>query len=99
MSSTARPSAQLVRSALVPACVSYVVVFVLALAHAIDAQTSDRNAKSVWDGVYTDAQAQRGRGFYNEHCASCHGGNLEVGEYRALTGDRFWTTWQETTVD
>ena len=56
-------------------------------------------AKSVWDGVYTDAQAERGRGFYNEHCASCHGGNLEGGEYRALTGDRFWTTWQETTVD
>jgi quinoprotein glucose dehydrogenase len=56
-------------------------------------------SKTVWDGVFTDEQAQRGRGFYGEHCASCHGGNLQGGEYRALTGDRFWTTWQDTTVD
>jgi quinoprotein glucose dehydrogenase len=53
----------------------------------------------VWDGVFTDAQAQRGRGFYLEHCAECHGGNLQGGEYRALQGERFWSTWQETTVD
>jgi len=97
MSSSARASA--LRSALVPALVSYVAVCVAALAQVLGAQTADRAGKTVWDGVYTDAQAQRGRGFYNEHCASCHGGNLEGGEYRALTGDRFWTTWQETTVD
>src|SRR5262245_56728288 len=98
MSSSARPSAHL-RSALAPAFISYVTLLFLALAPLLSAQTSDRAAKSVWDGIYTDAQAQRGRGFYNEHCASCHGGNLEGGEYRALTGDRFWTTWQETSVD
>ena len=56
-------------------------------------------SRSVWDGVYTEAQAKRGRNFYSEHCASCHGANLEGGESRALTGDRFWTSWQETAVD
>jgi mono/diheme cytochrome c family protein len=70
------------------------VALILALAAVTGAQ-----AKTVWDGVYTEAQAQRGRGFYNEHCARCHGGDLQGGESRALTGDRFWTTWQETTVD
>ena len=61
--------------------------------------TSERAARTVWDGIYTDAQAQRGRGFYAEHCASCHGATLEGAEHRALTGDRFWATWQDTTVD
>ena len=28
---------------------------------------------TVWDGVYTAAQATRGEGLYGQHCASCHG--------------------------
>jgi quinoprotein glucose dehydrogenase len=56
-------------------------------------------ARTVWDGVFTDEQARRGRGFYSEHCAGCHGADLQGGEYRALEGDRFWTSWQDTTVD
>ena len=56
-------------------------------------------ARSVWDGVFTEAQAERGRGFFLEHCASCHGAELEGREHKALKGDRFWADWQETTVD
>jgi quinoprotein glucose dehydrogenase len=80
-------------------------VFALALVQAVmlSAQapgaTNERAARTVWDGIYSDAQAQRGRGFYAEHCASCHGANLEGAEHRALKGDRFWATWQDTTVD
>ena len=55
-------------------------------------------AKSVWDGVYTEAQATRGRGFYAQHCAECHGGNLQGGEGKALRGDKFWEDWQEAPV-
>jgi S-disulfanyl-L-cysteine oxidoreductase SoxD len=78
-----------------------VVVFstLLVIEIGVVAQKVDSSTRTVWDGVYTSAQADRGRGFYNEHCARCHGGNLQGGESRALTGDRFWTTWQETTVD
>jgi S-disulfanyl-L-cysteine oxidoreductase SoxD len=61
--------------------------------------STDRAVRTVWDGIYTEAQAQRGRGFYAEHCANCHGANLEGAEHRALKGDRFWATWQDTTVD
>jgi hypothetical protein len=54
---------------------------------------------SVWDGVFTDAQAERGRGFYAENCATCHGADLRGRESKALTDKRFWVDWQETTVD
>jgi quinoprotein glucose dehydrogenase len=54
---------------------------------------------SVWDGVFSDGQAARGRGFFIEHCAMCHGADLRGGEAKALVERQFWTDWQETTVD
>ena len=35
---------------------------------------------SVWDGVYTAAQAQRGAPLYEKDCAECHGADLTGGE-------------------
>jgi mono/diheme cytochrome c family protein len=35
------------------------------------------NARTNWDGVYTDAQAQRGREVYRRACAVCHLDTLE----------------------
>jgi S-disulfanyl-L-cysteine oxidoreductase SoxD len=32
--------------------------------------------RSVWDGVYTYEQADRGKALYVTHCASCHGPDL-----------------------
>src|SRR5215213_1607167 len=32
--------------------------------------------RSISDGVYTDAQAQRGEQFYAQHCSRCHGADL-----------------------
>ena len=60
---------------------------------------SGQTPRTVWDGVFTTAQADRGRGFYLANCAECHGGTLEGGERQALKGDRFWADWQESTVD
>lgn len=56
-------------------------------------------SKTVWDGVFTAAQAERGRGFYLANCSECHGAALEGGEKQSLKGDRFWSDWQESTVD
>ena len=87
-------------SRLVGSVVAVLVLVQMALLYAqAPGGTTDRPSRTVWDGVYTEAQAQRGRGFYAEHCASCHGANLEGAEHRALKGDRFWATWQDTTVD
>jgi hypothetical protein len=54
--------------------------------------------RSVWDGVFTAEQAARGRDQFAAHCAECHMPDLSGGEGPALVGDRFWTTWQESTV-
>lgn len=55
---------------------------------------------SVWDGIYSAAQAERGRAAFGEHCAECHGQNLQGGvEGPSLVGDKFWTDWKESTVD
>jgi len=54
---------------------------------------------SVWDGVYTQAQADRGRAAYNASCASCHGDQLTGGEIApALVGGDFMSNWNGLTV-
>jgi quinoprotein glucose dehydrogenase len=54
---------------------------------------------SVWDGVYTQAQADRGKDAYNKSCASCHGDQLTGGEIApALAGGDFISNWNGQTV-
>lgn len=57
-------------------------------------------ARSVADGVYTEAQAKRGSTLYAEQCASCHGETLGgiADLFPALTGDSFVKTWQGKSV-
>jgi S-disulfanyl-L-cysteine oxidoreductase SoxD len=51
-------------------------------------------SRSVWDGVYTGEQAERGEPKYKEHCALCHGENLEGDEEDPpLSGAPFMTNW------
>jgi cytochrome c len=35
-----------------------------------------QSPSSVWSGVYTEAQARRGEGFYATRCRHCHGADL-----------------------
>ena len=35
------------------------------------------DTRSVWDGVFTEEQAQRGEPLYRANCASCHGDTLK----------------------
>ena len=50
---------------------------------------------SVLDGIFTDAQAERGRASYGEHCAECHGEGLAGGEMApGLTGVAFRFRWR-----
>jgi mono/diheme cytochrome c family protein len=54
---------------------------------------------SVWDGIYSAEQAQRGETLYRQECASCHGEKLEGrGQAPPLTGADFTMDWNGTTV-
>lgn len=53
----------------------------------------------MWDGVYTQEQAERGHSLYNQHCASCHGDTLAGGdEAPQLAGGDFLANWNGLTV-
>ena len=59
------------------------------------------DSRSVWDGVYTRQQAQRGESIYGHICASCHGEKLtgkESEDSPALTGPDFEEEWKGRTV-
>lgn len=72
-----------------------VLMGLAALAPAgVSAQAARR---SVWDGVYAEAQATRGKAAYDKSCAGCHGNALEglgLGNGPALKGTRFIETWE-----
>jgi len=55
--------------------------------------------KSVWDGVYTAAQAERGQKAFTANCAGCHQADLGgKGEVPALKGDGFMERWHDYSV-
>jgi len=76
------------------ALIPFAAVFVLrATGHA------QPPTKSIWDGVFTDAQAARGKALYAESCASCHGGELTGGEMAPpLAGGEFMAGWDGLTI-
>ena len=76
------------------ALIPFAAVFVLrATVHA------QPPTKSIWDGVYTQAQADRGKALYAEQCASCHGGELTGGEMAPpLAGGEFMAGWDGLTI-
>jgi mono/diheme cytochrome c family protein len=54
---------------------------------------------SVWDGVYSKAQAKRGQDIYMEQCSKCHGENMGGGEGSpAIAGDEFVGRWSGKTA-
>ena len=55
--------------------------------------------QSIWDGVYTEEQANRGKAMYAQECASCHGSELTGGEMAPpLAGGEFLAGWDGLTV-
>ena len=68
---------------------------VLSTAGVATAQTSAPR-RTVWDGVYTDAQAARGLTAFGQNCAGCH--VLTTEGKSPLAGDPFWTSFAQKTV-
>jgi mono/diheme cytochrome c family protein len=52
--------------------------------------------KTVWDGVYSEAQATRGKTLYITNCAACHNEGLQGGDLApALKGEDFLLRWND----
>jgi mono/diheme cytochrome c family protein len=72
------------------------VLFVASVTSAVTAQTAKPTGPTVWDGVFTDAQADRATGTFSQNCERCH--TLASQGTRPLTGDKFWEGYTQKTV-
>jgi mono/diheme cytochrome c family protein len=54
-----------------------------------------QGTRTVRDGVFTDAQAARGKALYDKQCASCHGNALEGVQGPPLAKADFISRWQK----
>jgi mono/diheme cytochrome c family protein len=77
----------------------YVLGIVFAFTVAAAAQSTDSTSPAtVWQGVYTEAQAARGQSEYATHCASCH--REDLGGYNSiLKGPRFMHNYRESSLN
>jgi len=55
-------------------------------------------AASVWDGVFSATQAERGRVVYERHCSRCHGDDLVARGGSPLAGEGFVRNWEARTL-
>jgi quinoprotein glucose dehydrogenase len=63
------------------------------------AAVQESASASVWDGVYSEAQARRGEEVYRQACANCHGPELEGADMTpGLTGGVFTSNWNDLTL-
>ena len=55
---------------------------------------------TVWDSVYTAAQASHGDSLYRATCVKCHGATLGGGDQGSpLVGSAFLGNWSDLTLD
>jgi quinoprotein glucose dehydrogenase len=56
--------------------------------------------KGIWDGVFTAAQASRGKAALSQNgCNGCHGAELAGDRGPSLKGDRFLKTWENGSIN
>jgi mono/diheme cytochrome c family protein len=66
---------------------------------AEQAAAAPGGAKTVWDGVFSKAQADRGAANYKSACSECHGNDLAGDGFApALTGSEFMGNWNDLSV-
>ena len=72
-----------------------VAMFAVATA-MVTAQDAKPAGPTVWDGVYTEAQAERATVVFGASCSNCH--TLGSEGNRPLSGDKFWQSYTLRTV-
>ena len=56
-------------------------------------------ARTVWDGVYTAAQAKRAEPLYQEKCSKCHAPDLSGKDAPPIVGAEFSGNWNDLSVN
>jgi mono/diheme cytochrome c family protein len=68
-------------------------VLTAALVVWVTALTNAQGARTVRDGIFTDAQASRGQATYQKQCVVCHGDKLQGAQGPPLVADVFLSHW------
>jgi hypothetical protein len=72
-----------------------VIVALTLMVPALGAEAAQGTAdEKIWAGVYTAAQAARGKAAFEASCAGCHNSDLSGDRGPALVGDRFLVNWE-----
>jgi len=66
----------------------------------LDVVAAQESKRTIWDGVFTEAQATRGQSAYKQSCAPCHKADL-LGDTGApaLAGPDFFSRWNGSSAD
>ena len=81
------------------AATSALSAIALAKADAQEGSGAISAGRTVWSGVYTAVQADRGGNVYARECANCHGAGLEGADMSpALAGGGFMANWNDLTL-
>lgn len=74
-----------------------VLVLLGLLAYGVGMRAQD--TPRIWQGVFTAAQAERGKAVFNTTCLRCHAEDLSGNTAPALKGDRFQSSWGGDVVE
>ncbi len=70
-----------------------------AICASVECIAAQDEARTVWDGIYTVEQAERGQELVDEHCAICHGINLRGSQGApAIAGLELLFLWDGRTL-
>jgi mono/diheme cytochrome c family protein len=72
------------------------LLLVASVTTGLAAAQSSASRRTVWDGVYTEAQAARGATAFGQSCSGCHA--LAAEGKAPLVGDPFWKSFAQKSV-
>ena len=76
--------------------VLFLLPVLLCVGGVLVSSQAPQKPKTVWDGVYTEAQATRATGVFGASCAGCH--TLTPDGNRPLSGETFWQSNTQKSV-
>ena len=80
-------------------CFASVALATTMVATVLKAQDTD-SIVTIWDGVYTAAQAERGKATFDLSCSRCHNSDLSGSDRGpTLVGDKFIANWLDGNLE